>query len=177
MQPYSILRKALDSYVSYVKSLLSLPYLCVNLSFPLFQSFSLDPSIHPFPTGLQGKALTKRTSRLPVAVLTGSVSGGPLGHATFCWCPQRAARLASHSILKGLRWPRGMMGTSPQTTHQIQSTAFHSHPHIKGFDARALEPSPKWFLFSLLINKGILSALEAISVVLRRRCGPDGDWQ
>lgn len=118
MQPYSVLRKALDSYVSYVKSLLSLPYLCVNLSFPLFQSFSLDPSIHPFPTGLQGKALTKRTSHLPVAVLTGSVSGGPLGHATFCWCPQRAVRLASRSILKGLRWPRGMMGTSPQTTHQ-----------------------------------------------------------
>lgn len=155
------------------------PYLCVNLSFPipLFQSFSLDPSIHPFPSGLQGKALPKRTSHLPDALLTGSVSGGPLGHATFCWCPQRVVRLASRSILKGLRWPRGMMGTSPQMTHQIQSTAFRSHPHAERFDARVLEQSPKSFLFSLLINKGILSALEAISVVLRRRCGPDGDWQ
>lgn len=173
MQPYAVHRKALDSYV---KSRLSLPYLCVTLSFPSHFSH-ISPSTYPsIPTGLQGKALTKRTSHLPLAVLTGSVSGGPLGHATFCWCPQRAVSLASRSNLKGLRWPQGMMGTSPQTTHQIQSAAIHSH-HSNGFDVHALELSLKPFLFSLLINKGILSALEAISVVLCQRCGPDGDWQ
>lgn len=67
------------------------------------------------------------------------------------------------------------MGSSPQKTHQIPHSPQtpRTHTSAKRFDA--FEAFLKWFLFSVLINKGILQALEAISGVLRWRCGPDGD--
>lgn len=104
---------------------------------------------HPFGPPLRPpkvKPWQKEHHHLALLVLTDSVSGSPPGHlshhghTTFCWRPRRAARLASRSIPKGLRWPRGIMGTSLQNTHQIAHSLQNFTPQLphtsaKRFDA------------------------------------------